>query len=154
MPTEDGAIIHTRDAEGSDHAFLRTLHHAAYREVITLQVGEWLESDQDAWFEKGLADASFRIIEVDGVRVGAIGVHEAPDHLFLDALQLLPEFQHQGIGSAVLLRELERAAALGLPVRLRVLHRNRARQLYERHGFRITGVTETHYLMRWSCVRA
>ena len=139
-----------RDAEASDHAFLRGLHHAAYRDVITRQFGEWVESDQDMWFEQGLAEAAFRIIEVDGIRVGAIGVQNAPDHVFLDALQLLPVFQNQGIGTAVLLTELERAAALGLPVRLRVLHQNRARQLYERHGFRATSVTETHYVMKWS----
>jgi len=152
MRSKDGRPIHTRDAEVSDHAFLRALHHAAYREVITRQFGEWIECDQDDWFEKGLTDASFRIIEVDGIRVGAIGVQDAPDHAFLDALQLLPEFQNQGIGTAVLLAELESATALGLPVRLRVLHKNRALQWYERHGFRITGVTETHYLMKWSGV--
>ena len=39
----------------------------------------------------------------------------------------------------------------GLPVRLRVLHRNRARHLYERHGFEGVGETETHWLMRWGC---
>jgi|SRR6187399_644842 len=150
MQSQDGRLIHTRGAEVSDHAFLRTLHHAAYREVITRQFGEWDESEQDMWFEKGLGEAAFRIIDADGVRVGAIGVQDAPDHLFLDALQLLPEFQNQGIGTLVLLAELERAMALGLPVRLRVLHQNRARQLYERHGFRIKGVTEAHYLMQWS----
>lgn len=150
MRSKDGRPIHTRDAEVSDHAFLRGLHHAAYRDVITRQFGEWIESDQDDWFEKGLADASFRIIEVDGIRVGAIGLQNAPDHVFLDELELLPEFQNQGIGTAVLRAELERATALKLPVRLRVLHKNRALQLYERHGFRITGVTETHYLMKWT----
>jgi ribosomal protein S18 acetylase RimI-like enzyme len=34
-----------------------------------------------------------------------------------------------------------------MPVRLRVLRTNPARELYERLGFRIYGTTETHHLM-------
>lgn len=113
------------------------------------QFGQWVESDQDAWFaQKLLGDAILRIIEVGGIRLGAIGVSDAPDHVFLQELQILPEFQNQGIGTAILRAELERATALGLPIRLRVLQQNRARSLYERHGFTVTGETETHYLMQ------
>jgi len=150
MRTSDGQRIDTREAKPSDQAFLKELHHAAYRDVVTRQFGAWVESDQDAWFEqKGSNGAAFSILEVDGNRVGAIGVQDAADHVFLQELQVLPEFQNQGIGTAVLLAELERATALGLPLRLRVLQQNRARQLYERHGFAVTGKTETHYLMEW-----
>ena len=138
-----------REAEPSDDAFLKELHHAAYRDVVTRQFGAWVESDQDAWFEQKLGAGGITIIEVDGIRVGAIGLEDAPDHVFLRELQVLPEFQNQGIGTAVLLAELERATAHGLPLRLRVLQQNRARQLYERHGFAVTGETETHYLMEW-----
>jgi len=128
-------------------AFLKELHHAAYRDVVTRQFGAWVESDQDTWFEQKLGAGGITIIEVDGIRVGAIGLEDAPDHVFLRELQVLPAAQNHGIGTAVLRAELERATALGLPLRLRVLQQNRARQLYERHGFAVTGETETHFLM-------
>lgn len=140
-------MILTREASASDHEFLKQLHHSAYREVVTRQFGGWVESDQDAWFEKGLSEAAFEVIEQDGAAVGALAVQQAPDHLFLMELQILPKCQNQGIGAIVLRLVLERAAALGLPVHLRVLHQNRARALYERHGFAVTGQTETHTLM-------
>lgn len=62
-------------------------------------------------------------------------------------IQLLPEFQGHGIGTALLQRELRFADARGLPVRLQVLRENRARTLYERLGFRVCGETDTHFLM-------
>lgn len=142
------AMIRTRQSEDSDHGFLRELHHAAYREVVTRQFGTWVESDQDTWFEQTAA-SPIRVIELDGVPVGAISVHDAADHVFLAELQIAPEFQNQGIGSAMLRAELARATSLGLPIRLRVLLQNRALALYQRHGFTVTGETETHYLMAW-----
>jgi hypothetical protein len=32
---------------------------------------------------------------------------------------------------------------------LRVLLRNKAKSLYARHGFLVTGQDDTHYLMEW-----
>jgi len=141
-------MIRTRQADASDHAFLRELHQAAYRDVVIRQFGNWVEADQDTWFEQQLG-SPIQVIELDGVPVGAVALHDAADHLFLAELQILPEFQNRGIGSAVLRAELERATALARPIRLRVLLQNHAVALYLRHGFTITSQTETHYLMAW-----
>lgn len=66
-------------------------------------------------------------------------------------VELLPQFQGQGIGTELLVRQLDEARQLGLPVRLGVLRESRARnKLYERLGFAICGETETHYLMQWT----
>ena len=45
-------------------------------------------------------------------------------------------------------RVVDRAEALGFPVRLQVLHGNPARNFYARHGFEEVGRSETHVLMR------
>jgi len=139
--------MRTRLATAADHEFLRELHHAAYREVVMRQFGVWDERAQDGWFEAGLANAEFRIVEAHSVPIGAIGVKRANDHIFIQEMQVLPAWQNRGIGSALLALEMERAAAQGLAVRLRVLRENRARGLYERNGFVVTGETETHFLM-------
>jgi GNAT superfamily N-acetyltransferase len=141
--------MRTRPATLVDHAFLRELHHTAYRDVVVRQFGSWDERAQDDWFEKGLSLAVMSVVEVDGVPVGAIGLSSAPDCLHLIELQILPHWQDRGLGSALLDRQLSEARARGVPIRLRVLLENRARTLYERKGFLITGETETHYLMEW-----
>lgn len=148
QPKPSGMIV-TRHAQVSDHRFLEQLHHAAYREVVTRQFGSWNEPDQDAFFEQSLREADFHIVELDGAPVGAIGVRQHPDHIALAEMQILPEYQNEGIGSELLRMELERAANLGLPVRLRVLRQNRARALYARSGFVLEGETDTHALMIW-----
>lgn len=132
-------MISSRPATPADTPFLRQLHHRAYRDVVVRQFGSWDEAAQDGWFEKGLAEADFSVVEEQGVAIGAVGLNELPDQLELVELQVLPEWQGRGFGTALLRAELERAQRLDKPLRLRVLLENRARSLYERHGFAIVG---------------
>jgi ribosomal protein S18 acetylase RimI-like enzyme len=76
-------------------------------------------------------------------------VREQAGCLELVELQILSERQNQGLGSLILEQQMQIASASGKPIRLRVLLENRARALYERNGFAITGQTDTHYLMEW-----
>jgi GNAT superfamily N-acetyltransferase len=141
--------MRTRPSTPADRTFLRNLHHAVYRDVVVRQFGSWDERAQDEWFEKGLAEAVMSIVEEAGVPVGAIGLNTAPDCLHLVELQILPQWQNRGLGSTLVDRQLSEARARGVPIRLRVLRENRARLLYERKGFAVTGETDTHYLMEW-----
>jgi ribosomal protein S18 acetylase RimI-like enzyme len=114
---------------------------------VLRQFGSWDEAAQDGWFEQGLADAEFSVVELNGEPMGAIALKDSSDRLYLVELQIAPEWQAQGLGSALLRAQLDRARLLRKPISLRVLLQNRARSLYERHGFVVTGQTETHYLM-------
>jgi len=114
------------------------------------QFGTWDDAAQDRWFEQSLAEAEFSVVEDGGEPVGAVGVKELSDGLFLAELQILPSRQGRGLGTQVLQAVLARAMQARKAIALRVLHQNRARSLYERHGFVVTGQTETHYLMAWS----
>jgi len=138
-----------RPATPADAPFLVQLHHRAYRNVVERQFGAWDEAAQDRWVAEGLAEADFSVIERAGEPIGALGVAEREDGFFLAELQVLPEQQGHGVGTSVLRVLLERARRARKPVALRVLLQNRARSLYERHGFVTTGQTETHYLMQW-----
>lgn len=138
-----------RVAAAEDTPFLRALHHRAYHDVVMRQFGAWNEADQDRWTDEGLAQADFSIVERAGEPIGALGVKEGSDGIFLAELQISPELQGQGLGTEVLRGVLERARTANKHVSLRVLLQNRARSLYERHGFLTTGQTETHYLMEW-----
>jgi GNAT superfamily N-acetyltransferase len=140
-------MLRTRPATKADTSFLRELHHRAYREVVVRQFGVWDDYAQDRWFEKGLSEAEFSVIEHGGIPVGAIGTIEEPDHLWIVEMQILPEWQKKGFGTTILVEQMGRARPLGKKIRLRVLRENRARALYERHGLVLAGETETHYFM-------
>jgi ribosomal protein S18 acetylase RimI-like enzyme len=140
-------MLRTRPATAADTPFLRELHRAAYRALVVRQFGSWDEREQDAFFEQSLRDADFEVI-LDGERaVGAVGTRLHDDHLFLAEMQVLPEHQNRGIGTAILRAQIRRAGELERPLGLQVLRENRAKALYERHGFAVIGETETHYLM-------
>ena len=72
--------------------------------------------------------------------------------LFLANLQILPEEQGHGLGTAIIKAILAQAYDEGISVSLQVLKVNPARHLYERLGFVVSGETTTHYLM--SCTIA
>ena len=82
---------------------------------------------------------------VDGLAVGLLRVSESESAVFIDQVEIVPDYQGQGIGTSL----INNLLALGRPVELGVLKVNvDARRLYERLGFRVTGDTETHYHMR------
>lgn len=122
-----------------DHPFLQRLNREAYRDIVTRQHGSWDDEFQRARFAKKLQSIEFRMVLLDNQPVGAVSSTEHDDHIFLNELLVLPEFQNRGIGSCVLAEELRRADLLGKPIRLHTLRLNRAQALYARHGFIETG---------------
>ncbi len=99
------------------------------------QHGSWDDEFQQARFGKKLQSVQFRIVLLDNQPVGAVASTEHDDHIFLNELLILPEFQNRGIGSRLLVGELRHADLLGKPIRLHTLRLNRAQDLYKRHGF-------------------
>lgn len=139
-------MISLRPATEADRAFLWGLHRAALRAAVEATWG-WDEADQRRRFEASFDPARRQVVLLDGEPVGALGVEARPGAVRLDLVEVLPEHQGRGIGTAVVQRVVREAG--GRPVELRVLRTNpRARVLYERLGFVETGATETHVEMR------
>jgi ribosomal protein S18 acetylase RimI-like enzyme len=68
----------------------------------------------------------------DGTTIGMLEVRDEGEHLYVSRLEVLPEAQGRGVGSAV----MEWLIGKGRTIRLRVFTNNvRARRFYERHGF-------------------
>lgn len=122
----------------SDRSFLYALHCATMREVIDRTWG-WDEAWQRNDFETRFKRCSVSIIEADGRTAGGLWLESRPDSLCIVDLQVLPELQCRGIGTAVVQGVMAQAAARGVPVALVVLQVNpRAQRLYERLGFKVT----------------
>lgn len=133
-----------RPARAEDADRLFAIHRAAMRGHVAATFGAWDEGDQRSRFDEAFDPARREVIVVGGRAVGFQGVEDAGEHLFLATLELEPDFQSRGIGSALVRRLLAR----GRPIELQVFAVNPARRLYERLGFREVGRSATHVRMR------
>ena len=101
------------------------------REYVEAMYGPWNEAQQMEFHRVWFNAQRLKIIEDQG---RAIGVLDATDHgefVYLGWIELVPEYQGRGVGSAII-RELTEQRS----VRLHVFVSNpRARALYERLGF-------------------
>jgi ribosomal protein S18 acetylase RimI-like enzyme len=141
---------HLRPAAAADYQWLWELKRLTMRPYVELTWGHWDDALQEEFFRKNFSSETIQIISTEGQDAGLLNVEREPGEIFLANLQIMPEFQNRGFGSAVLREVLESAAALRLPVRLQVLRVNAgAARLYARFGFHIYSESSTHRLMRW-----
>jgi len=128
-----------RPASESDRAFLYALHCGTMREVIERTWG-WDENWQQTDFARRFSEYAVSVIEIDGQPGGGLWLELTPEKLHIVELQLLPEMQGKGIGTAVVQRVIEQGANQGVPVTLSVVRANPlAKRLYERLGFEVCG---------------
>ena len=149
MPTKSPFQSHElRPATRDDTDFLWTLRQRVMKENVEQTWGKWDDAQQRKFFDRGFVPKDTNIILVDGVPVGRIDINHSTMEIFLGILELMPESQRKGIGSAVMRGLMDEARAALLPIRLQVLKANTgAHKLYLHLGFKNTGETTTHYLM-------
>jgi ribosomal protein S18 acetylase RimI-like enzyme len=128
-------IGNPRPASGDDSEFCYSLHRQSLGPIIAAVFGGWDDAVQREYHSRWFDPDRLEVIQTDeGTPIGVLDVREQTDHRYLARIELLPEYQSRGIGSAVI-RDL---IADGRPVRLHVFTVNaRARELYERLGFRV-----------------
>ena len=134
--------IALRPATRADAAFVLRVTEACMRVYAERTWGIW-----DGRFD--LDPAFDQIVQRAGRDIGMVGVDRRPDFWFIDKLYLLPAYQNQGIGSAILRGVIEDAQAARTPLRLTVLEVNPARRFYERHGFVLTQTISPRHHMEW-----
>jgi GNAT superfamily N-acetyltransferase len=136
-----------RQATEADEEWAYRLNDRCYRDLVVRQFGEWDEKWQREHFAQKWTPSDYRIIVYEGNDAGVLCVRSQGDCTFLAEIQIDPQFQKQGLGTAIVGELIGQARREGLPLRLRVLRRNRARRLYSRLGFSQIGETETHVLL-------
>jgi ribosomal protein S18 acetylase RimI-like enzyme len=141
--------VELRPANPDDYNFVFRVHCAAMRPSVE-QIYGWDEDWQARYFLEHFHPAERQIIRYCGTDVGYISIEEQETSFFLTSIAILPAHQGRGIGTILIRKLQQKARTKGVPVTLQVLKGNPARALYERLGFKVTGETDTHYLMRWS----
>lgn len=143
----DTQEVRLRPASAADFDFLYQLRRVTMKEYVQAIWG-WDEVAQQERFAASFNPARSQIIIVGEQDAGELTLEERASDLYLKGIYLLPAYQNQGVGTAVLHHLLAQAQTRGQPVSLRVFKMNPARRLYERLGFTIVGESEPYYLMK------
>jgi ribosomal protein S18 acetylase RimI-like enzyme len=142
------AQFELRPAREEDRDPLFALHRLTMHDVIARTWG-WDESWQRAHFDARYDPARVSIVISDGREAGMLWLESRPSEIYVAELQIAPEMQGRGIGSAVLGGVIAAASDRGVSVTLQVLETNEgARRLYQRLGFYVTSEYDRHILMR------
>ena len=131
------------DADLAWHLFKLTM-----RESIEAVWGKWDEIHWHRFFCDHFDPVQTQVVVVDGQDVGILRVEERIGEVLLDTVEIAPDHQGRGLGSAIVRNVLAEAFRHDQAVCLQVNRANRARALYEQLGFLEVDRTETHYLMR------
>ena len=137
-----------RPVTENDYAWLWALKQQTMRIHVERTWGVWDEGVQEIFFRQGFFPEQLRIIVAEGRDAGLLQVDRPGHEIFLQRIELAPEFQGRGLGAAVVQALTAEARAARLPLRLQVLKVNPAQRLYARLGLRIVGETATHLRMQ------
>ena len=138
-----------RPVTQEDFEFLFHLHRTTLRDHVAATYGVWDEEDQRRRsrddFEPG---GAAKVIAVNGKDCGLLRVEDRGGCLHVCLIEIAPEFQGKGLGSAILQDVIDDARSRGCAVRLGVFKVNpRAKRFYEKLGFSVAGETGTHFCM-------
>jgi len=143
-------VYELRSAKPEDAEFFWQLRQAALRPHVEKAWGKWDDAQQRKFFDRGFVPRETRVIMVDGQPGGRLDVSRSRLDFFLGLIEILPELQGRGLGSAIVRDLQEEARTKRVPIRLQVIKGNAAAvRLYERLDFKPSGETTTHHLLLW-----
>jgi len=145
MKTND-TDFNLRDATNDDIEFIFQLRTQTMKKDFDNTFG-WNEDEQ--WKRAADEIQNAKIVEINQIDVGVIKVIPKTKELHLHQMQILPEYQGQGIGSKLVSQVLDRAENEKISVTLLVLKGAAAKRIYDRLGFSVINEYENNYMMRW-----
>ncbi len=104
---------------------------------------------QSRHYREHFADASFDLIELDGVPIGRLYVYRGEHEFNIIDIALMPDCRGRGIGGFYLRSVLDEARAAGCAVVIHVEQNNPAMRLYLRLGFKRVKAVGIYWFMRW-----
>ena len=108
-----------RPATADDYGFLYHLNRAALKEYVARTWG-WDEEAQEKRFRDQFDPDRRQIVQLGGEDIGAFGSEDKRDHIFIEYIALLPQYQRRGIGSHFLNSVIEVGSKLAKPLHLQV----------------------------------
>lgn len=127
-----------RSATSADAGLFYRVTRETMHEHIVATWGAWDEERVQRESREDSASPHAQVVLVDGEEAGLLFVERDAAQLTVQQIYLLPRFQRRGIGRRLMLGLIDEAGRAAVPLRLRVLRVNPARQFYEKLGFVVT----------------
>lgn len=138
-----------RKAEETDIDFMMELKRATLKVYID-QIWGWEEEYQRNDTLECFYLGNTKIISVNGITIGIVETNTVDNIFHIVELEILPEYQGKGIGSAIICEIIKNEKSKSREIEVGCFKINSsAINLYKRMGFRIYNETDTHYLMKY-----
>lgn len=131
-----------------DYAFALALYLQSTKPLL-IALGRWDEGKILSRFAGGFRLDQISMLSSAGADIGWIQVSETTEEIHVDQLHLIENARNHGIGTSLIVELQDRANAIDKALALNVIRGNRARQLYERLGFRTVGGDDEKIRMVW-----
>ena len=141
-----------RKAEEKDLEFLFEVSIKAMLPVRRVNKPDFEPNLEEEFKEyaKKFVPEKIQVIQFGKKDVGRLRVVRAPDEIYVGGIQILPEYQEKGIGSAIFKDLVKESEKLKVPIKLEVAKVNkRGKKFYERFGFEKVGEKGTDWIMRY-----
>ena len=102
MPSQASPSLDIRPATPDDHAWLYDLHEKAHRELVERAYGPWAEAQQREFFAPLVNDHEVFILSDGDTPVGAVYQGTRDGDVWLELVEVSPEFQGRGYGRRAL----------------------------------------------------
>jgi GNAT superfamily N-acetyltransferase len=141
-------ILSLQPATDKDAAFCESLNRQNMANYLTARNITW---DSNRFLSSWKEFENFMIYS-DAQAVGLLRLLPEENALGIRDLQIVPEYQNQGIGSWAIQQAKDMAIRRGYPrLQLRVYEDNPAKDLYERLGFEAVQVVDSTVYMQLLC---
>ncbi|MFQ5522218.1 MAG: GNAT family N-acetyltransferase [Acidimicrobiia bacterium] len=142
--------VSLRGAGLDDREFLFELHRASrdpmWRSCLGLGTTRFKWEFFDRWFRP---EHTF-IISAGGEDVGVVAFESRDDEVYVSRIEVHPEQQNKGIGTAVMSELVDRAHGAGMAVALHLYAINPSLEFYRRLGFTVSDAEEERPRGRFS----
>lgn len=154
--------ISFRPINDNDLPFLQTLYGTTRAAELAMvpwsddQKSNFIEMQfraQHTYYQQQFSDADFNIVVKGDTAIGRLYTDERDEEIRIIDIVLLPDYQRQGIGKALLQDIMQQAKELRVPVTIHVEKNNPAMVLYQALGFELVEDQGVYDLMRWQSSR-
>jgi RimJ/RimL family protein N-acetyltransferase len=158
IPLDGSRLITFRAAALDDEPFLIDLYRSTRLEELALT--NWDDSQRDAFvrmqfnaqqthYRQNYPEAEHLIILVDGKSAGRLYVAEIKSEIRIVDVTILTEYRNAGLGTQIVRRLMDQAAAIKKPLTIYVESFNPSLRLFGRLGFIKSGESGYSYLLKW-----
>jgi N-acetylglutamate synthase-like GNAT family acetyltransferase len=152
-PEPVSGMVSLRKASNEDLAFLFGVSTEAMKPVVQILNPNKIFDQQEELkkYKEKFKPEEIDIIQYEGRDVGRLRVVRSEESIYVGGIQLLPQFQHKGIGTSVFSGLIQESEQSGLPITLEVHDVNKpAISFYEKLGFEKGQQVGNQTIMRYS----